>query len=257
MLSAFVSTWRETQSGPGHYPLPVPTTSPSAATLVLLRHGQSTWNLEARFTGWTDVPLTEKGSAEAVSAGERLLASGIAVGVSHTSLLSRAIKTAELALAAAGRDWVPVRRHWRLNERHYGALQEASHQEMAAVHGAEMVRIWRRSYDVRPPLLQEEDRRHPLHDPRYSDVAPEVLPAGECLADVVSRMLPYYYDAIVPDLMAKPAVLVTAHGNSLRALIKHLDHISDEDIPTLEIPTGVPIVYRMDGQCRVLEKTVL
>lgn len=256
-MSLLISTRGTGSPTAANYPLCVPSASQSSATLVLLRHGQSTWNLEARFTGWTNVPLTEKGRQEAVSAGERLAEAGIDIAVSHTSLLSRAIKTAELALQAAGRDWVPVKRHWRLNERHYGALQAASHEEMAAVYGADMVRTWRRSYDVRPPLLGDADERHPRHDLRYCNVAPEVLPAGECLADVVSRMLPYYYDAIVPDLMAGGAVLVTAHGNSLRALIKHLDGISDDDIPGLEIPTGVPILYRFDARCKVLGKESL
>ncbi|MGH9102635.1 MAG: 2,3-diphosphoglycerate-dependent phosphoglycerate mutase [Acidimicrobiales bacterium] len=212
-------------------------------TLVLLRHGQSVWNGEKRFTGWTDVGLTEAGVIEARSAGEHLRAAGLRPWVVHTSVLGRAIRTADLALEAAQLSWIPVRRHWRLNERHYGALQGRTHAEMAESHGAEAVRAWRRSYDVRPPELAADDERHPRLDPRYAEVAPEVLPATECLADVVVRMLPYYHDGIVPDLLRGEPVLVVAHGNSLRALVKHLEGISDEEIPKLEIPTGVPIVY--------------
>lgn len=224
--------------------------------LILLRHGQSTWNLEARFTGWTDVDLTAKGTDEATSAGRALAASGSTPWVVHTSVLDRAIATAELALREAGRSWLPVRRHWRLNERHYGALQGHTHAEMAAAHGDAQVRAWRRSYDVPPPPLDPDDERHPRHDPRYSGLAPDVLPAGECLADVVARMLPYYFDAIVPDLARGP-VLVVAHGNSLRALVKHLEQISDEEIPGLEIPTGVPFAYELDTGLAVVEKRVL
>ncbi|MDA8392392.1 MAG: 2,3-diphosphoglycerate-dependent phosphoglycerate mutase [Actinomycetota bacterium] len=225
--------------------------------LVLLRHGQSEWNRLARFTGWTDVGLTEAGTAEAEAAGRAMHEAGVEVAVSHTSLLARAIRTAELALAHMGRSWVPVRRHWRLNERHYGALQGRTHEEMTESHGAAAVRAWRRSYDVRPPLLDPEDDRHPSHDPRYACVAAEALPAGECLADVVARMLPYYYDSIVPDMMRSGSVLVTAHGNSIRAMVKHLDGISDSDIPALEIPTGVPIVYTFDESMKVSAKRLL
>lgn len=226
-------------------------------SLILLRHGQSEWNLQARFTGWTDVGLTEAGVNEAVAAGQAMRRAGVGVAVSHTSLLRRAVRTADLALEQMGLSWVPVRRHWRLNERHYGALQGRTHAEMTDQHGAEAVKTWRRSYDVRPPLLEPQDDRHPSHDPRYASVAPEVLPAGECLADVVDRMLPYYYDAIVPDMMRLGAVLVTAHGNSIRALIKHLDRISDADIPALEIATGVPILYAFDDSMSVCSKEPL
>ncbi len=223
-------------------------------TLILLRHGQSPWNAAKRFTGWTDVGLTEAGEAEARSAGQALAHSGVDADVVHTSLLVRAIATAELALGQAGRSWIPVRRHWRLNERHYGALQGATHAEMEELHGAEQVHLWRRSYEVRPPLLAWDDERHPRFDPRYARLAPDLLPAGECLADVVSRLLPYWYDALVPDLRLGLVVLVVAHGNSLRALVKHLEAIPDEDIPGLEIPTGVPIRYELDESLAVKDK---
>lgn len=217
-------------------------------TLVLLRHGQSPWNLAHRFTGWTDVGLTEAGVAEARRAGRALAEAELDVDVVHTSLLVRAIATAELALAEAGRSWLPVRRHWRLNERHYGALQGATHVEMKERHGPDQVQSWRRSYRVRPPALDLDDPRHPRFDPRYAGLAPEVLPATECLADVVERLLPYWYDAVVPDLRLGRRVLVVAHGNSIRGLLKHLRHISDEDIPGLEIPTGIPLVYELDDE---------
>jgi 2,3-bisphosphoglycerate-dependent phosphoglycerate mutase len=223
-------------------------------TLVLLRHGQSPWNAAKRFTGWTDVGLTEAGAREARSAGRALARCGLEADVVHTSLLVRAIASAELALSEAGRPWIPVRRHWRLNERHYGALQGATHSEMEALHGAEQVQLWRRSYGARPPLLAWDDERHPHFDPRYAGLAPDLLPGGECLADVVARLLPYWYDALVPDLRLGLVVLVVAHGNSLRALVKHLEAISDEDIPGLEIPTGVPIRYELDEALGVKDK---
>lgn len=225
-------------------------------TLILLRHGQSTWNLEARFTGWTDVELTEKGVAEATQAGRSLVAAGILPEILHTSLLGRAIRTAELALASADRSWLPVRRHWRLNERSYGALQGRSHADMAAEYSPEQVLTWRRSYDVRPPALGLDDERHPVNDPRYALIAPDALPAAECLADVVVRMLPYFYDAISPDLR-QGVVMIAAHGNSLRALVKHLEGISDEAIPKLEIATGVPLVYTLDKTFQVTGKQEL
>lgn len=226
-------------------------------TLVLLRHGQSTWNLQKRFTGWEDVGLTESGIAEAIDAGRRLDAAGVEIGVSHTSVLYRAIQTAELALATMRRSWVPVKRHWRLNERHYGSLQGHTHEEMAKVHGGDSVQTWRRSFATPPPPLDVDDPRFPGHDPRYRDLAPDVLPRGECLADVIQRMLPYYYDQIVPDLRTEAPVLVTAHGNSLRALIKHLEEISDEDIPGLEIATGMPIIYSLSSSLAVLDRVDL
>jgi 2,3-bisphosphoglycerate-dependent phosphoglycerate mutase len=225
------------------------------STLVLLRHGQSTFNLAKRFTGWTDVPLTEGGVEEARAAG-RVMA-GLGVDVVHTSVQVRAIASAELALAETGRSWIPVRRHWRLNERSYGALEGHTHAEMTQRHSAEQVLTWRRSFDVRPPQLDLEDPRHPRHDPRYAALAPDVLPAGESLADVIARMLPYWHDAVVPDLRAGSVVLVVAHGNSLRALVKHLESISDADIPGLEIPTGVPLVYVLDARLGMTSKTTM
>jgi 2,3-bisphosphoglycerate-dependent phosphoglycerate mutase len=214
--------------------------------LVLLRHGQSEWNAANLFTGWFDAALTPQGEAEARRGGVDLAEAGVLPDVVHTSLQVRAIRTAELTLAEMGRSWIPVRRHWRLNERSYGALQGLDKKETTERYGAEQVHEWRRSYRVPPPPLEWDDERHPRHDPRYSDLAPDLLPASECLADVVARMLPHWYDAIVPDLRAGRCVLVAAHGNSLRALVKHLDGISDEDIAQLNLPTGVPIRYVLD-----------
>lgn len=226
------------------------------STLILLRHGQSVWNLEARFTGWTDVGLTDRGIVEAIRAGRAMAEAGVLPDICHTSVLARSIRTAELALEACGRQWLPVRRHWRLNERHYGALQGHTHAEMAAIHGADQVQTWRRSYDVRPPALSIDDERHPIHDPRYARLHPDALPAAECLADVVSRMLPYFHDVIAEDL-SHGIVLVVAHGNSLRALVKYLEGISDQEIPKLEIATGVPLVYELDESYRVKAKRAL
>ncbi len=220
------------------------------STLVLLRHGESEWNALNLFTGWTDVPLSAKGRDEARAAGRLLADAGIAPGVVHTSLLKRAITTANLALEELGREWLPVRRHWRLNERHYGALQGLDKKQTTERHGKEQVFIWRRSYDVPPPPLAPDDERHPRHDPRYAALAPDALPGTECLKDVVVRMMPYWHDAIVPDLRAGHVVLVVAHGNSLRALVKHLDGISDDEIPELNIPTGIPRVYELDAALR-------
>jgi 2,3-bisphosphoglycerate-dependent phosphoglycerate mutase len=218
------------------------------STLVLLRHGQSTWNAENRFTGWHDVPLTELGRAEARRAGELLAEGGVAVDIVHTSLQQRAITTANLALEEAGRLWAPQHRHWRLNERHYGDLQGRDKAETAERYGADQVHTWRRSYDVAPPPVAVDDPRHPSHDPRYATLAPDLLPGGECLADVVLRMLPYWHDVIAADLVAGRTPLVAAHGNSLRALVKHLRQIPDEEIATLEIPTGVPLVFQLDDR---------
>jgi 2,3-bisphosphoglycerate-dependent phosphoglycerate mutase len=219
---------------------------PMPANLVLLRHGRSEWNELNLFTGWHDVDLTAKGEQEARRAGELLAEAGIEIDVVHTSLQIRAIRTANLALEACGRLWIPVRRHWRLNERHYGALQGLDKAETTAEYGEEKVKIWRRSYDVPPPPLELDDVRHPRFDPRYADLAPDLLPVGECLADVVDRMLPYWYDQICPDLRAGRRVLVAAHGNSLRALVKHLDGIADAEIVELNIPTGIPLAYELD-----------
>ncbi len=228
---------------------------PAVPTLVLLRHGQSTFNLAKRFTGWTDVPLTALGVEEARAAGRAM--AGLGVDVVHTSVQARAIASAELALAEAGRSWIPVRRHWRLNERSYGALEGHTHAEMTQRHSPEQVLTWRRSFDVRPPQLDLDDPRHPRHDPRYAALAPDVVPAGESLADVIARILPYWHDAVVPDLRAGSVVLVVAHGNSLRALVKHLESISDEEIPALEIPTGVPMVYELDQHLGVTSRSEL
>jgi len=218
--------------------------------LVLLRHGQSTWNLENLFTGWHDVPLSEHGVAEAIEAGRLMRDEGLTPEVVHTSVLVRAIATADLALGEMGLTWIPVRRSWRLNERHYGALQGLNKKETAERFGQDNVKVWRRSYDVRPPDLDLSDERHPSHDPRYASLPPELLPSAECLKDVVERMLPYWFDAIVPDLLSHSCVLVSAHGNSLRALVKHLDMLSDQQVVELDIPTGVPRVYELGADFR-------
>ncbi len=215
--------------------------------LVLLRHGQSTWNLENIFTGWTDVPLSEKGEEEARSAGRIMEDEGLVFDIAHTSLLRRAIDTLHLALLEMDQVWIPVVKHWRLNERHYGALQGLNKKETSDQHGKEQVQVWRRSYSTPPPALDPMDERHPGSDPRYSWMPPDLLPATECLEDVVDRMLPYWHDAIVPDLRAGKTVVVAAHGNSLRALVKHLDDISDDEIPSLNIPTGIPLLYELDA----------
>jgi 2,3-bisphosphoglycerate-dependent phosphoglycerate mutase len=213
--------------------------------LILLRHGQSTWNLENLFTGWHDVPLSERGVAEAIEAGRLIKQAGLAPEVVHTSVLVRAIETADLTLGELGMTWIPVRRSWRLNERHYGALQGLNKAQTAERYGADQVKVWRRSYDIRPPDLDPSDDRHPSHDSRYASLPPELLPSAECLKDVVERMLPYWYDAIVPDLLQHSCVLVSAHGNSLRALVKHLDGLTEQQVVELDIPTGVPRVYEL------------
>lgn len=220
--------------------------------LILLRHGESSWNDEGRFTGWVDVDLSERGELEARHAGRLLVAHGLLPDVVHTSVLLRSIRTAELALAHAGRSWIPVRRSWRLNERHYGALQGKNKEETRLQFGDEHYRLWRRSYDVPPPPLSPASELAAGRDPRYRSLPPDVLPAAECLKDVLSRVLPYWYDAIVPDLHSTGRVLVVAHGNSLRALVKHLDDISDEAISELNLPTGVPLLYELDESARSL-----
>lgn len=220
--------------------------------LILLRHGQSEWNLANRFTGWVDVDLTDLGREEARLAGEMILEAGILPDVVHTSLMKRAIRTVNSVLSVLDRDWVPVRRTWRLNERHYGALQGLNKKETVDKHGEEQVLVWRRSYDVPPPALELSDERHPSHDPRYQEYPVKLLPATECLADVGVRMLPYWYDAIVPDLRAGKTVLVGAHGNSLRALVKHLEGISEADILELNIPTALPRLYELDENYKVV-----
>jgi 2,3-bisphosphoglycerate-dependent phosphoglycerate mutase len=216
-----------------------------AHTLILLRHGESEWNAKNLFTGWVDVDLTEKGRAEAVSGGEQLREAGLLPDVVHTSLQRRAITTAHLALDAADRHWIPVRRSWRLNERHYGALQGKDKKQTLEEYGEEQFMTWRRSFDVPPPPLPDDDEWSQAGDPRYADLGDE-LPRTECLKDVIVRMLPHWESAVVPDLVAGHTVLVAAHGNSLRGIVKHLDGISDDDIAGLNIPTGMPLVYRLD-----------
>jgi 2,3-bisphosphoglycerate-dependent phosphoglycerate mutase len=219
-------------------------------TLILLRHGESEWNAQNLFTGWVDVDLNEKGEREALRGGELLKESGLLPDLVHTSLLRRAIRTSQIALDAADRHWIPVTRNWRLNERHYGALQGKDKKATLAAYGEEQFMLWRRSYDVPPPAIEPDDEFSQTHDPRYAWMPPEILPATECLKDVVHRLLPYWEDVIVPDLRTGKVVLVAAHGNSLRALVKHLDGISDADIAGLNIPTGIPLVYRLDGQLK-------
>ena len=219
---------------------------PAPYTLILLRHGESEWNKKNLFTGWVDVRLSEKGRTEAAHAGELLASADLLPDVLHTSVLTRAIQTANLALESADRLWVPVRRSWRLNERHYGALQGLDKAETKAKYGDEQFMLWRRSFDVPPPPLADDAEWSQAGDPRYADLADDELPRTECLKDVIARMLPYWRSDIVPDLAAGKTVLVTAHGNSLRALVKHLDGISDDDIAELNIPTGIPLVYELD-----------
>lgn len=225
-------------------------------TLVLVRHGQSTWNLENLFSGWTDVGLTPQGEEEARAAGRLLADSSIEPDYLHTSVLTRATETARLALEEAGWD-LPTQRSWRLNERHYGALQGLNKKETAEKYGPEQVLIWRRSYDTPPPELEATDERHPGNDERYSDVDPDLLPASECLADVVDRMLPYWQEEIVPQLEQGMTPLVVAHGNSIRALVKHLDEVSDEEIVGINIPTGIPLVYELDDDLKPISSHYL
>jgi len=211
--------------------------------LILLRHGESNWNRENRFTGWTDVDISEKGAEEARQAGKLLLEAGLLPEVAYTSVLKRAIRTLWIVLDVMDRMWIPVHRHWRLNERHYGALQGLNKAETAEKHGEEQVKIWRRSYDIPPPELDKSDPRYPGLDPRYRDLDPKIIPATESLKDTIKRFVPYWQDVICPAVATGRNVLVVAHGNSLRALVKYLDNISDEDIAGLNIPTGEPLIY--------------
>ncbi|NLX36337.1 MAG: 2,3-diphosphoglycerate-dependent phosphoglycerate mutase [Chloroflexi bacterium] len=218
--------------------------------LVLVRHGQSDWNLENRFTGWTDVDLSDLGRQEATAAGKLLAAEGFTFDVAYTSVLKRAIRTLWIIMDEMDLMWIPVHRNWRLNERHYGDLQGLNKAEMAAKTSEEQVHIWRRSYDVPPPALTKDDPRHPRHDRRYAELTDSELPETECLKDTVARMLPYWFDVIAPQVKAGKRVIVAAHGNSLRALVKYLDDISDEEIPALNIPTGIPLVYELDDDLK-------
>lgn len=220
-------------------------------TLVILRHGESTWNQQNLFTGWHDVSLSEKGLLEAPAAGRTMAGAGLRFDVAHTSLLTRAVVTCHLALDAMGQVWLPVQRHWRLNERHYGALQGLDKKATTERHGAEQTILWRRSYDVPPPPVGTDSPEHPSHDPRYRLLPPDVLPASECLADVVARVLPYWHDAIAPQLLSGLDVLVVAHGNSLRALMMHLESIGRDEIAEINIPTGAPRRYTFDAHLGV------
>jgi 2,3-bisphosphoglycerate-dependent phosphoglycerate mutase len=220
--------------------------------LVLLRHGESVWNKANLFTGWTDVDLSEQGVEEAVESGRLLRENGFDVDLCFTSVLTRAIKTLHLAQEEMDRLWLPVEKSWRLNERHYGALQGLNKAQTADKYGAEQVHIWRRSYTTRPPALEPDDERHPRHDPRYRDLGDDELPLTECLKDTVARVLPYWHERIAPEIHKGTRVLISAHGNSLRGLIKYLDDIADDAIPKLEIPTGRPLIYELDGDLRPL-----
>jgi 2,3-bisphosphoglycerate-dependent phosphoglycerate mutase len=220
--------------------------------LVLLRHGESVWNRENRFTGWTDVGLTAQGEREAREAGRLMREAGLGFDLAHTSVLKRAIKTLWLALEEMDLMWIPVANSWRLNERHYGALQGLNKAEMAARFGEAQVNVWRRSYDVPPPPLEANDPRNPVGDPRYSEIAPGDLPRTECLKDTVARFLPYWKASIAPAVDDGRRVIIAAHGNSLRALVKYLDGVSDADIVGLNIPTGIPLVYELDARLKPL-----
>lgn len=214
--------------------------------LVLLRHGESIWNKSNRFTGWTDVPLTARGTQEALEAGRTLKREGYVFDIAYTSVLKRAIKTLWLALEEMDLMWVPVYRSWRLNERHYGALQGLNKTETVEKHGMDQVHIWRRSYDIRPPALVSDDERWPGKDPRYAGLSPEEVPLTECLKDTVARFLPYWHDTIAPSVKNGKRVLIAAHGNSLRALVKYLDNVPEDEIVGFNIPTGVPLVYELE-----------
>lgn len=225
--------------------------------LVLLRHGQSVWNKQARFTGWADVDLTPKGVTEATGAGRTLKKEGYVFDVAYTSLLKRAIKTLWLALEEMDLMWIPVHKNWRLNERHYGALEGLDKAQTAQEHGMEQVHIWRRSYDIRPPALTRDDSRYPAKDPRYAGLSPEEIPLTECLKDTIARFLPYWHDTIAPAVNAGKRVLISAHGNSLRALVKYIEDIPDDQILELNIPTGIPLVYELADDLTAIRKYYL
>jgi 2,3-bisphosphoglycerate-dependent phosphoglycerate mutase len=225
--------------------------------LVLLRHGESTWNKENRFTGWKDVDLSDKGRDEAAEAGRLMAAEKYEFDIAHTSVLKRAIRTLWIALDEMDLMWLPVQNSWRLNERHYGALQGLNKAETAAKHGDAQVQIWRRSYDIPPPPLTPDDPDHPSHERRYASIPPKELPLGESLKDTVARFLPYWHAVIAPEIKAGKRVLIAAHGNSLRALVKYLDNTSDEDIVKLNIPTGIPLVYLLNEDLKPLQKYYL
>lgn len=228
-----------------------------ASKMILLRHGQSTWNVDNRFTGWVDVDLSELGRKEAREAGVLIRDAGIDFEVAYTSVLKRAIRTLWIAMDEMDRMWVPVTRAWQLNERHYGALQGLNKTETAEKHGMDQVHLWRRGYDICPPPLDVNDERHPSHDIRYKGLSPEELPATESLKITLARVLPYWQNEIVPHLNAGQNVLVVAHGNSLRSLVKHLDEVSDEEITELNIPTGIPLVYEFDDNLSVVSRGYL
>lgn len=225
--------------------------------LVLIRHGQSTWNKENRFTGWKDVPLSDKGVVEAKEAGQLLKEEGFEFDVVYTSLLQRAIKTMQIILEESEQLWLPVYKSWRLNERHYGALEGLNKAETAAKYGEAQIKIWRRSYDTPPPLIDANDSRYPALDRRYEDLKPREIPLGECLKDTVNRFLPFWQETILPQIEMDQRVLIVAHGNSLRALIKHLDNLSEEAILGLDIPTGIPIVYELDENNNAISRNFL
>ena len=221
--------------------------------VVLLRHGQSTWNKENKFTGWTDVDLSEKGLVEAKKAGEVLKKEGFTFDIAFTSVLKRAIRTLWITLDELDLMWIPVIRHWRLNERHYGALQGLNKSETAQKYGEEQIKIWRRSYDTQPPALEKTDERYPGNNPRYSNLTEEELPLTECLKDTVERFMPYWSETIAPTIREGKKVLIAAHGNSLRALVKYLDNVSEEEIVGLNIPTGIPLVYELDDDLKPIK----
>ena len=226
-------------------------------TLVLLRHGESTWNREARFTGWTDVDLTERGVAEARRAGQQLEEQELLFDIAYTSVLKRAIRTLWIVLDELDQMWIPVHRSWRLNERHYGALQGLNKAETARKYGDQQVLEWRRSYDTPPPPLDSSDERFPGSDPRYADLDSRDIPCTECLKDTIARFLPYWHESIAPEARAGKRVIIAAHGNSLRALVKYLDDVSDEAIVSLNIPTGVPLVYELDDSLKPVRSRYL